>query len=118
MLELKSALEEELCGALGIDENPGHEELVSLLTARQWIAPEISAHLRALLLRLAQVETMMLSQRSGATMAPVRDREVVAASREVDRILLAVREGARGERGHEPGGLGGAGGAERGASST
>ena len=28
MLELKSALEEDLCSALGLEENPGHEELV------------------------------------------------------------------------------------------
>lgn len=97
MLELKSALEEELCAALGVDENPGHEEIITLLTARHWVAPETLAHLRALFLRLAQVETMMLSQRSGATMATVRDRDVLAASREVDRILLAVREGGRRE---------------------
>jgi hypothetical protein len=96
MLELKSALEEQVCAALGIIENPGHEELTSALAARRWVAPEVLAHLRSLLLRMAQVETMMLSQRSGATMAPVRDREVLATSREVDRIVLAVREGARG----------------------
>jgi hypothetical protein len=96
MLELKSALEEELCSALGLDENPGHEELVSSLGSRKWIAPEALAHLRSLLLRMAQIETMMLSQRSGATIAAVRDREVLAASREVGRIVRAVREGARG----------------------
>ncbi|MGO8993913.1 MAG: DUF4350 domain-containing protein [Polyangiaceae bacterium] len=96
MLELKSALEEELCTTLGMDNAdhmPGHEELTSALAARRWVAPEVIAHLRSLLLRMAQVETMMLSQRSGATMAPVRDREVLSASKEVNRILLAVREG-------------------------
>jgi hypothetical protein len=103
MLELKSALEEELCAALGLGENAGkvgHEELVSALAAppaswRGRVAPEAVAHLRAVLLRLAQVETLMLSQRSGARMAPVRDRDVLATSKEVNRILLAVRE-ARG----------------------
>ena len=95
MLELKSALEEELCAALGLEENPGHVELTSALAARRWVGPEVVAHLRSLLLRMAQVETMMLSQRSGATMAPVRDREVLSASEEVGRIVLAVREGSR-----------------------
>jgi hypothetical protein len=96
MLELKAALEEELCAALGMDENPGHVELTSALASRRWVAPEVLAHLRSLLLRMAQIETMMLSQRSGGTMASVRDRDVMAASREVDRIVRAVREGARG----------------------
>jgi hypothetical protein len=55
----------------------------------------VLARLRALLLRMSNVETLMLSQRAGANMAPVRDREVVAASRDVDRIVEAVRESAR-----------------------
>jgi hypothetical protein len=95
LLELKSALEEQLCGALGLDENPGHEQILATLHARGAVASETLHHLRALFLRLAQVETVMLSQRAGATMAPVRDRDVLAASREVDRILHAVREGTR-----------------------
>jgi hypothetical protein len=37
----------------------------------------------------------MLSQRSGATMPAVRDREVMAVSREVTQIVHAVHEGAR-----------------------
>jgi hypothetical protein len=97
MLELKSALEEELCAALALEENPGSEALLGQLTSRRWVAPEAIAHLRSLFLRLAQVETMMLSQRTGATMAAVRDREVLAASREVARIVHAVREGAHGQ---------------------
>jgi hypothetical protein len=44
---------------------------------------------------MANVETLMLSQRAGATMAPVRDREVLAASQEVMRIVSDVRENAR-----------------------
>jgi hypothetical protein len=96
MLELKSALEEELCAALGLEEKPGHEALLSALATRRWVAPEVIAHLRSLLLRMAQVETMMLSQRSGATMAPVRDHEVLSTSEEVARILRAVREGGGG----------------------
>ena len=97
MLELKSALEEELCDALGMDENPGHEPgheaLTSALASRRLVAPEVLAQLRSLLLRMAQVETMMLSQRSGATMAPVRDREVLAASGEVGRIVARRARG-------------------------
>jgi len=95
MLELKSALEEGLCAALGIDENPGHEELVTMVTTRKWLSPDASVRLRGLLLRMANVETMMLSQRAGATMAPVRDREVLTVSREVVRIVGDVRESAR-----------------------
>jgi hypothetical protein len=95
LLELKSALEEGLCAALGLDENPGHEELITMLTARKWLAPEGTARLRGLLLQMARFETLMLSQRAGATMAPVRDREVLALSREVVRVVGDVRETAR-----------------------
>jgi hypothetical protein len=90
MLELKSALEEELCTALGLDENPGHEEIVAKVSGRG-VDPSVVASLRALLLRMAQVETMMLSQRAGATMAAVRDREVLSASKEARRVVRAVQ---------------------------
>ena len=99
MLELKSALEEELCDRAGDRRRrspPGHEELTSALAAPAGWHPRVIAHLRSLLLRMARVETMMLSQRSGARMAPVRDREVLAASREVDRMLARGGDAAAG----------------------
>jgi hypothetical protein len=101
MLELKNALEEQLCSALGLAENPGHTELLGGLEKNRWVAPETVASLRSLFLRMAEIETMMLSQRSGATMASVRDREVLVAAGEVRRIMHAVREGAR-RRGPNP----------------
>jgi hypothetical protein len=66
-----------------------------MVTTRKWLSPDASVRLRGLLLRMANVETMMLSQRAGATMAPVRDREVLTVSREVVRIVGDVRESAR-----------------------
>jgi hypothetical protein len=94
MLELKSALEEDLSAAVGLEEAAGHEELVAALRARKWLDPATLEHLRALLLRMANVETMMLSQRAGATMQPVRDREVLAAARDARNIVKSVRAAA------------------------
>ena len=100
VLELKSELEEDLCKTLGLDQNPGHEALVGLIAARRLLDAEGLRSLKALLLRMASAETMVLSQRANA-MPPFRDREVLAVARTVKQMLLAVHEKAL-ERAHEP----------------
>ena len=93
VLELKAALEEDLCKTLALDQNPGHEGLVGAIVARNLLDAEGIRSLKALLLRMASAETMVLSQRAGA-MAPIRDREVLAVARTVKQILTAVHEKA------------------------
>jgi hypothetical protein len=95
VLELKSALEEDLCATLGLDENPGHEALLRTLTERRLLDGEALHRLKALLLRMASIETMVLSQRASA-MQPIRDREVLAVSRAVKAILSDVHAAAAG----------------------
>jgi hypothetical protein len=91
VLELKSALEEDICQSLGLDENPGHVAIVALLGERGLLDAEGVRSLKALLLRMASIETMVLSQRASA-MPPIRDREVLAVSRAVKSILSAIHE--------------------------
>jgi hypothetical protein len=94
LLELKSALEEDLCKTLGLENNPGHEALLGIIASRRLLDAEGYTSLKALLLRMAGVETMVLSQRASA-LQPIRDREVLAVARTVKHILSAVHESAR-----------------------
>ena len=86
MMELKSALEEELSFRLGLDKVPGAERLVLAAESKRLLGSEALAALRRLLLRMGTIETMVLSERAGA-MRPVADKEVVEASHTVERIL-------------------------------
>ncbi len=86
MMELKSALEEELSFRLGLEKVPGAERLVLAAESKRLLGSDALAALRRLLLRMGTIETMVLSERAGA-MKPVADKEVVEASRAVERIL-------------------------------
>jgi hypothetical protein len=90
MLEVKSALEDDLCEVLGLERNPGHEELVKELGKRRLLDDRERAELRALLLVLARTETLVLSRR-GSSLGAVRDGEVVEAARVARRIVLGAR---------------------------
>lgn len=89
MLELKSALEEELANRLGLDRVPGSKELVERLAAEGMLGEASLRDLRALLLRMAQIETFVLARREAAE--PVSDAEVVDVARRVRRILDEAR---------------------------
>jgi hypothetical protein len=103
MLELKAALEEDLCALLGIDKNPGHEVLLAQASARALLDVEGLRTLKRLLLRLSSIETMVLSQRLGAhpaagipksqqpVMQPIRDREVLQVAKSIKKILRTAR---------------------------
>ena len=90
MLELKNALEEDLCVILGQDELPPHADLLTKLSARGLIDTEGLRTLKRVLLRLSSIETMVLSQRSSAVQ-PIRDREVLAVAKAVMNILAQAR---------------------------
>ncbi len=106
MLELKAALEEDLCAVLGIDRMPGHEAILVQLSSRALLDTEGLRALKAILLRLSQVETMVLSQQPapqggkaaaaafaaiGATAQPIKDREVLQMAVSIKKILRSAR---------------------------
>lgn len=98
LLELKSALEEQLTTLLGSSKVPGHQELLSQIGARGLLDVEGVRALRRLLLRLSNVETMVVFQRNGGTVQSVRDHEVVSIARQVEQLLDQARAGAEGAR--------------------
>jgi len=90
MLEVKSSMEDQLCELLTLEMNPGHEELLREIDRRGALDPADRARLRALFLRLAQVETLVLSRR-GAALGRLRDTEVIEVSRAARRIVQLAR---------------------------
>jgi hypothetical protein len=90
VLELKSALEEQLTAILGLSKVPGHTELLSQVGARGLLDAEGVVALRRLLLRMSSVETMVVFQRSGGMVQPIRDNEVVSIARTVRQLLDAA----------------------------
>ncbi|MFO0742134.1 MAG: DUF4350 domain-containing protein [Labilithrix sp.] len=94
ILELKSALEEQLATVLGLDKVPGHTELLEIMGTRRLLDAEGMVALRRLLLRMANVETMVVFQRSGGMVQSVRDHEVVSIARSVKQIVDSARANA------------------------
>lgn len=94
VLELKSALEEQLTSILGLPKVPGHTELMTQVQARGLLDAEGVVALRRLLLRMSNVETMVVFQRSGGMVQPIRDNEVVSIARTVKQLLDAAEASA------------------------
>ena len=90
VLELKSALEEQLTATMGLSKVPGHKELMSQVESRGLLDAEGMHTLRRLLLRMSSVETMIVFQRSGGMVQGIRDNEVVSIAKTVHQILDAV----------------------------
>lgn len=90
ILELKSALEEQLTTMLGLSKVPGHQDLLSMITDRGLLDAEGVHTLRRLLLRMSNVETMVVFQRSGGMVQSVRDNEVVSIARTMRHLLDVV----------------------------
>lgn len=100
VLELKSALEEQLTTMLGLSKVPGHQELLSRIGEGGLLDAEGVHTLRRLLLRMSNVETMVVFQRSGGMVQSVRDNEVVSIARTVKQLLDAA-EARRSARPHD-----------------
>lgn len=94
VLELKSALEEQLTSLLCLPKVPGHAELLREVSSRGLLDAEGVVALRAVLLRMSNVETMVVFQRSGGMVQPIRDHEVVSIARTVKQLLLAAETGS------------------------
>lgn len=90
VLEIKSALEEELCAALEVDRAPAPDELVARARDARLITPEIGRSLRALLAYMGQIETLVLSRRAEA-MRRVRDADVIRCAEQAKKVTDAVR---------------------------
>ena len=94
ILELKSALEEQLTALLNLPKVPGHTELMTQVSTRGLLDAEGVVVLRRLLLRMSSVETMVVFQRSGGMVQPIRDNEVVSIARTVKQLLDAAQASA------------------------
>lgn len=94
LLELKSALEEELALLAGMETTPGHDVLLRVVAEKQLLSREGLVELRALLLRLANMETLVLSRRA-QMMKGVKDAEVLVVARAIRRVVHEARERAK-----------------------
>jgi hypothetical protein len=94
ILELKSALEEQLAVMLGASKVPPHQELISLVAEQGLLDAEGVRSLSKLLLRMSNVETMVVYQRTGGMVQPVRDNEVVSIARSMRQLLDVARTNA------------------------
>jgi hypothetical protein len=91
VLELKAALEEELCALLGLEKTPAHDRLLAEIAEKSVLDAEGLHTLRRLLLRMSTVETMVVFQRSGGMAQGVRDAEVLSIASTVQAVLGAAR---------------------------
>jgi hypothetical protein len=94
VLEMKSALEEQLAILLSLNKVPGHQELLSQVASKGLLDAEGVRSLSRLLLRMSNAETMVVFQRSGGMVQPIRDNEVVSIARAVRQILDTARANA------------------------
>ena len=90
LLELKKALEEELAMRVGLDRVPAADILVKHVARTHLLDAEGLSALRALMLRMANVETLLMSKRAEG-MRAVRGSEVVVTAREVQDLLARAR---------------------------
>lgn len=96
MLELKSAIEEDLCGLLGLESSPGIEALVAKVATAGLLDGAELATLKRILTRLANVETGALAKRS-AGMERIADREVIQMAGMMRNLLVVAHQ-----RSHAP----------------
>ena len=93
LLELKSALEEDLTVLLGLERVPAADVLVAHAVGSKLLDADAARSLRQLLLRMAKIETMMLSPHNDG-LRRIRDREVLVTAGTVKRLLAMARRNA------------------------
>jgi hypothetical protein len=91
ILELKSALEEELATRLALERVPAHDELVAKARAARLLDEEGAGELGRLLASLAQMETMLVMRRR-PILERLRDADVFAIAARVRGLLGAAAE--------------------------
>ncbi|MEO8877548.1 MAG: DUF4350 domain-containing protein [Polyangiaceae bacterium] len=93
MLEMKSALEDEFSNLLGLEKSPGHDILAAKVASAGLLDPPHVSELKALLLRMANIETMVLA-RQGASLGKIADSEVVVTAKTIRGLLETARKAA------------------------
>jgi hypothetical protein len=74
---------------LDLEQAPPHDILLQKVAAHGFLDAEGLRQLKQLLLRMANVETIVLARR-GSPVERVRDREVLAAAKTVKNLLRAA----------------------------
>ena len=94
MLELKSAIEEDLCALLDLEGSPGHEALLLELESARLLETGELRTLKSILVRLYAVETGALARHGlhRAGMQRIRDREVLEMAGRMRDLLMAAHE--------------------------
>ena len=93
VLELKSALEEELCAKLELDRATTPEILARHAASAGVLSDPSARDLHRLLVRMAEVETLVLSRRSEA-LRRVRDADVLSMARVGHQLLNEMKDRA------------------------
>jgi hypothetical protein len=91
VLEVKAALEEELCAALDLERAAAPDVMVEQARAKNLLSPKAGRALRELLAYMGCVETLVLSRRADA-MRKVRDADVIRCSRQAQAIVDEARD--------------------------
>jgi hypothetical protein len=93
MLELKSALEEQLATRLGLDRAPPHDELVAKVRASGLLDEDHARSLSRLLGDLGRVEAFFARlERSPGPLGRIRDAQVVAVAARVREMVEHMRD--------------------------
>lgn len=93
MLEMKSALEDEFSNLLGLEKSPGHDILAAKIGAAGLLDTSHVAELKSLLLRMSNIETMVLS-RQAPGFGKIADSEVVVTAKTIRELLKSARKAA------------------------
>jgi hypothetical protein len=97
VLELKSALEEELATKLGLERAPSHEQIVAKVRDEHLLSEDDTDALARLFASLTRIEALVATgrgRRRGA-LERMRDAEVIAVADQVKRLLAAVDSARR-----------------------
>jgi hypothetical protein len=92
MLELKSALEEQLATRLGLERTPNHDDLVVAVRAAGLLGDDDARALTRLLATFARVETMVAARRSRARagIQRLRDKDVAIVAARMRDLLERI----------------------------
>jgi hypothetical protein len=94
VLELKSAIEEELATRLGLDKAPPHDILVAKVRAAGLMGDDAANALAGLLETLTRLEVSFVG-RSRLAFARMRDAEVIAVAARAREVLAAAAAAPR-----------------------
>ncbi len=95
VLELKSALEEQLASLLALPQVPPQTELFARVETEGLLDAQGMRSLRQVLLRMSNVETALVLQRKSGKDSSVRDQDVVSIAETVRELITMAQTRAR-----------------------